>query len=64
MLDNVGAWNGTGGFWKHRSRENIGVWKDVGRLWEMLECGIGKRWSMENVGKHWSVNGMEIWGGV
>ena len=53
MLENVGAWNGTGGFWKCWSRENIGVRKDVRRLQEMSEmseCRIGKHWSMENVG--------------
>ena len=47
-------WNGTGGFWKHLSRESTRVQKDVRRLWEtseMSECGIGKRQSMENVGK-------------
>ena len=48
-------WNGTGGFQKCRSRESIRVWKDIGRLWEtseMSECGIGKHWSMDNVGKY------------
>ena len=48
-------WNGTGGFRKHWSRESIRVQRDVGRLQEtleMLECGIGKHWSMENIGKH------------
>ena len=47
-------WNETGGFQKHRSRESIGVQEDIGRLQETsetTECGIGKRWSMENVGK-------------
>ena len=51
-------WNGTGGFWKCQSRESIRVQKDIRRLWEMsemLECGIGKHWSMENIGKHWSM---------
>ena len=54
-------WNGTGGFWKRRSRESIGVWKDVRRLWEMLEmseCGIGKRQSMENFG---NVRNVRVW---
>ena len=53
-------WNGTGGFRKCRSRESIGVWKDVRRLQEMLEmleCGIGKRQSMENIRKHWETLG-------
>ena len=45
MLENVGAWNGTGGFWKHQSRENIGVQ-------ETSECRIGKHQSMENIRKH------------
>ena len=70
--ENVGAWNGTGGFWKHWSRENIGVWKDVRRLWETSECRIGKRQSMENVGKCQTETSetseceirMEIWGRV
>ena len=71
-------WNGTGGFRKHWSRESIRVWKDIGRLQEMsemLECGIGKCQSMENIGnvRVWNRKtletseceiGMEIWGGI
>ena len=48
-------WNGTGGFRKRWSRESIRVWKDVGilrEMLEMLECGIAKHQSMENIRKH------------
>ena len=50
--ENIGAWNGTGGFRKHRSRENIGMGKDVRRLWETSEYGIGshqKHWKHRSV---------------
>ena len=55
-------WNGTGGFRKHQIRGSIGVQKDIRRLWETsetLECGIGKRQSMENVGICWKCQIME-----
>ena len=52
-------WNGAGGFRKRWSRESIGVQKDVRRLREMSECGIGKRWSMENIRKCQKCQSME-----
>ena len=49
-------WNGTGGFWKHQSRESIRVWKTVGnagnvRVWNRKTSEYGKHQSMENIGK-------------